>query len=297
MDDQPADIPATPPVLQTTGRRTALARWVTNADNPLTARVIVNRVWQQHFGQGLVKTTSDFGRLGTPPSHPELLDWLARRFMDDGWSLKNLHRLILTSATYRQSSDRPMNDRLAKLDPQNVLLWRMNPRRLSGEEIHDCVLAATGALSNDKRAIYKPVKRNKLDPFLATFDFPDRVQSQGNRHRTTTSPQALMLMNDPWLHERAQAMAKQIGAMSVDSMVQTAFQQLYFRQPCDEELHQAEQFYESYLAISSETIATEEKPNAENSSTNNAATSSLTDRARVALLHAFLCSNEMIYVD
>ncbi len=249
LADGPATIEPPHPALQSTGRRTALARWIASPENPLTARVIVNRVWQQHFGRGLVETTSDFGRLGAPPSHPELLDWLARRFMADGWSLKKLHRLILTSATYRQSSERPLDEKLAKLDPQNVLLWRMNVRRLSGEEIYDCVLSASGEMSQGKRAIYKTVKRNALDPLLAVFDFPDRVESQGTRHRTTTSPQALLVMNDPWWHDRANALASRASSDNIDSLGRIAYQQLYFREPTDEEIQQAELFVESYAAI------------------------------------------------
>lgn len=241
------------PALQSTGRRTALARWIVDPQNPLTARVIVNRIWQQHFGRGLVETTSDFGRLGTPPSHPELLDWLALRFMNDGWSFKKLHRLILNSATYRQTTSLPTDPRLAnelmKKDPRNILLWRMNPRRLSAEEFHDCLLAASGELGKGKRAIYKAVKRNKLDPLLATFDFPDRVESQGVRHKTTTSPQALWLMNDPWIHDRARAMARLFSSTSNSETVQQAYQRLYHRAPLEEELQQALTFLQNYESI------------------------------------------------
>lgn len=246
-DDRPTILPPHA-ALQSTGRRTALANWVVSEDNPLTARVIVNRVWQQHFGRGLVENTSDFGRLGAPPSHPELLDWLARRFMDDGWSFKKLHRLILSSATYRQSSERPMDNQLTKLDPQNILLWRQNPRRLSGEEIYDCVIAASGEMKQGKRAIYKSVKRNALDPMLAAFDFPDRVESQGKRHRTTTSPQSLLMMNNPWLHERAKRLTANVGSMSLESVIDETYQRLYFRAPSSEELAAALAFIESYEA-------------------------------------------------
>lgn len=234
--------------LQSTGRRTALAKWVVDKENPLTARVMVNRVWQQHFGRGLVENTSDFGRLGTPPSHPELLDWLARRFMDEGWSIKKLHRLILTSATYRQSSERLMNDKLAKLDPLNILLWKKNARRLSGEEIHDCVIAASGEMGTGKRAIYKNVKRNALDPLLSVFDFPDRVESQCKRHRTTTSPQSLLMMNNQWLHDRAKKLTEDIGSMNDDSLIHDAYQRLFFREPSPEELAMASKFIASYEA-------------------------------------------------
>ena len=252
LDGKPATIEPPHPALQSTGRRTALARWITSEDNPLTARVIVNRVWQQHFGRGLVETTSDFGQLGTPPSHPELLDWLARRFMADGWSFKKLHRLILTSATYRQSSEQREDPKFATLDPQNVWLWRMNSRRLSGEEIHDCVLSASGEMSSGKRAIYKTVKRNALDPLLAAFDFPDRVESQCKRYRTTTAPQSLLMMNNPWLHDRAKAMVARSSSDSIDALVRTAYQKAYFREPTRDELQQVEKFLQAYESITPE---------------------------------------------
>lgn len=248
LNDGPATITPPPEALQSTGRRTALAKWIVRPDNPLTARVIVNRIWQQHFGRGLVETTSDFGHLGTPPSHPELLDWLAQRFMADGWSFKKLHRLILTSATYRQSTARKMDEHLASLDPQNQLLWRMNARRLSGEEIHDCVVTASGEMGPKKRAIYKPVKRNSLDPLLAAFDFPDRVESQCKRHRTTTSPQSLLMMNNPWLHERADHLAASIASMDLRSLVEATYQRLYFREASRDELNHAARFAELYAS-------------------------------------------------
>ena len=252
LDGEPATIEPPHEALQSTGRRTALARWIASENNPLTARVIVNRVWQQHFGRGLVDTSSDFGQLGTPPSHPELLDWLARRFMADGWSFKKLHRLILTSATYRQSSEQRSDQNYATLDPQNVLLWRMNSRRLSGEEIHDCVLSASGELSSGKRAIYKTVKRNALDPLLAAFDFPDRVESQCKRYRTTTAPQSLLMMNNPWLHDRAKTMVTRSSADSNEALVRAAYQKAYFREPTHEELQQAESFLHAYESITPE---------------------------------------------
>ncbi|MCA9197969.1 MAG: PSD1 domain-containing protein, partial [Planctomycetales bacterium] len=141
FDPAPAQIVAPPMELQTTGRRTALAEWIASPQNPLTARVIVNRIWQQHFGTGIVATTSDFGHLGEVPSHPALLDWLAKRFMEDGWSLKQLHRRILLSATWQQASLDRQDDRLAEVDPGNRLLWKMAARRLSGEEIMDTMLS------------------------------------------------------------------------------------------------------------------------------------------------------------
>ena len=254
LDATDAVIEPLPEPLRSTGRRTALADWIASTENPLTARVIVNRVWQQHFGRGLVETSSDFGRLGTPPSHPELLDWLARRFIQDGWSLKRLHRLILTSATYRQTSLRPIDDRLRTLDPGNRLLWRMSPRRLSGEEITDAVLAASGELGTKRRAIYKPVKRNTPDPLLAAFDAPDRIRSIGRRHRTTTSTQALLLANGDWMHERAAAIVSRLssrrspndrGDGNVD-LISSAYQLLFGRQVDPDELELALRFLDTY---------------------------------------------------
>ncbi|MFO0941825.1 MAG: DUF1553 domain-containing protein [Pirellulales bacterium] len=149
IDGKPALIEPPAPALQSTGRRTALAKWIASPNNPLTARVIVNRIWEQHFGVGLAENASDFGRLGEKPSHPELLDWLASKFIEDGWSIKKLHRRILTSAAYRQSSqsadcDSQIRAIASRIDPSNRWLWKMNPRRLSGEEIVDEMLAASG---------------------------------------------------------------------------------------------------------------------------------------------------------
>ncbi|MCC9658278.1 PSD1 and planctomycete cytochrome C domain-containing protein [Rhodopirellula halodulae] len=284
LDPEPADIVAVPTALQSTGRRSTLAAWITDPQNPLTARVIVNRVWQQHFGRGLVETASDFGRLGTPPSHPELLDWLATRFIEDGWSLKKLHRRILMSATYRQSSTRLKDEHIDSVDPQNVLLWRMNPRRLSGEEIHDAMLAACDELGPEKRAIYKNVKRNRLDPFLAAFDFPDRVRSQGKRHRTTTSPQALMLMNNKWVHDRAKRLEAQHHDTSLHDMIQAVHQQLFHRDAGPQDHQRAAQFMLSY-------------PDNAPEQSSSGKSQDDTTKARLALLHAYLCSSEMIYVD
>ena len=147
LDPAPAKVTRSPAAANSTGRRTALARWLTRPDNPLPARVMVNRLWQYHFGRGLVATPSDFGRLGERPSHPELLDWLAAEFVTQGWSLKQMHRLIMTSAAYRQAAVRPPSAVARLKDPENRLLWRMNTRRLEIEPIHDAMLGASGELN------------------------------------------------------------------------------------------------------------------------------------------------------
>ena len=252
LDAEPAAIepPATP--VGTTGRRTALARWIASPENPLTARVIVNRIWQQHFGRGLVATPNEFGHLGERPTHPELLDRLAGWFIDEGWSLKKLHRLILTSATFAQASDRPLDDRLAEIDPDNRLLWQMNPRRLAGEEILDTVLTASGGVtttSTTRRAIYQTVRRNRPDPLLAAFDLPDRIQSAGRRHRTTTPSQALLLANSDWGHEQAQAITRRLKAADDAEFVKTLHRHLFGRSVTATELDDAVNFLAAYEAL------------------------------------------------
>ena len=261
LDPAPAAIEPPPAALGTTGRRTALARWIANPANPLTARVIVNRIWQQHFGRGISASASDFGHLGQPPTHPELLDWLASWFIREGWSMKKLHRLILTSATFRQTSDRPLVDRLAAADPENKLLWRMPPRRLAGEEISDTVLAAAGAVApgrTKERAIYKVVRRNNPDPLLAAFDLPDRMQSAGERHRTTTPMQALLMANGPWGHEQARTITRKLHSLADADFVKLLHRRLFGREGTAKELEEAAAFVAEYEAVDSGQAATSE---------------------------------------
>ena len=164
-----------------TGRRTALAQWIASPANPLTARVMVNRVWQQHFGRGLCSTTSDFGTLGEKPSHPELLDWLARRFVADGWGFKKLHRLILTSAAWRQGVSSTVAEHARQTDPENRLLWRWNTRRMDAEQIRDAIFAATGEL--DLTAGGPGADATKPRRAIYTKRPPQRARSPGRRLR------------------------------------------------------------------------------------------------------------------
>jgi hypothetical protein len=280
-----ATIPDTASSLKTTGRRAALARWMTAPKNPLVTRVIVNRIWQQHFGVGLVATSSDFGRLGTPPSHPELLDWLASRLIEDQWSLKSLHRRIVESATYRQSSMRPMDAALRTIDPSNRLLWKMNPRRLSGEEIRDTLLSASGELGQEGRTIYQPVMRNSPNPLLSSFDGPDRIRSVGERHRTITSTQALLMMNSEWVLERTSKLAERFSAQRDDHYIESLYQELYARLPTHEETDDAKQFLYDYVLVV-------DQQQQQNSTDIERAV-----KSRRALAHLLINSNEMIYVD
>jgi hypothetical protein len=204
----------------TQGRgRSELAQAITNPTNPLTARVIVNRVWQWHFGAGLVRTPSDFGTRGDAPTHPELLDWLANRFMSEGWSLKKLHRQILLSATWRQSSQD--NPAYRNIDPENRLLWRMSRRRLSFEELRDSLLAVSGRLDptiggrpsdlvkniNRRRSVFGTVDRTALPGFYRYFDFPGADTHVSKRHETIVAQQALYLMNNSFVMEQASHVA------------------------------------------------------------------------------------------
>ena len=229
-----------------TGRRAALARWLTQPDNRLTTRVIVNRVWQYHFGRGLVPTSSDFGRLGEAPSHPELLDWLTQRFVTDGWSLKKLHRLILLSATYQQSTRSPIEPTAKLKDPENRLLWRASTRRLNAEQIRDAVLATTGELdltatgasedwSKPKRTIHTKVIRNTRDPLQEVFDAPDGFASTSQRNTTTTPTQSLFMINSQWSLARAKAFAQQLRKETTSSdpgeLITGAYRRAFNREP------------------------------------------------------------------
>jgi hypothetical protein len=243
-----AGAPEIRPLPNSTGRRTALAQWITRADNPLATRVIVNRVWQYHFGRGLAGNPSDFGNLGEKPTHPELLDWLAGQFVADGWSFKKLHKLILQSATYRQTARRPMPAAAAKLDPANKLWWRFSPQRLDAEQVRDAMLVVSGELdlamggmsgdanSSLRRTIYTTKKRNSPNDLLRSFDAPAGFLSSSERQRTTTPSQALLLLNGDWPLERARKVAARVDS------VPDAWQRILGRPPTAAEAAQAEAF-------------------------------------------------------
>jgi hypothetical protein len=236
-------------------RRAALAKWITHPKNLLMRRSIVNRVWHYHFGHGIVESTNDFGRMGGEPSHPELLDWLAHWFEENGQSLKKLHRLIVTSATYRQSSrSHPAGERV---DAENRLLWRQNRQRLDAESIRDAVLAASGKLDltmggpsvkqflfkddhspvydytkndvdspgNYRRSVYRFVVRSVADPLMETLDCPDPSMITGKRNVTVTALQALSMMNNPFLLRHAEHLATRVTAMA--EMVEGRVEALY----------------------------------------------------------------------
>ncbi len=278
----PAIVP--PAGQSSTGRRLALANWLTRPDHPLTARVMVNRIWQQHFGVGLVSSASDFGTLGEPPSHPELLDWLALRFIDTGWSLKQMHRQILLSATYRQTSrlagETQLDQRALLVDPHNRLLWRMRSHRLNADQIRDSILSSTGELNvkaggpsvvpeEPRRSIYTKVVRNNQHPFFTAFDAPRGTSSTSERNSTTTSTQALLLINGNWMLQRANLLARNVLRETASEKSEAAWpsliEELYWRTvrrpPGPEEIRRAEQYIRESLYR--QTQASEEDPAAQ----------------------------------
>ncbi len=230
-------------VQNTSGRRLAFAEWLVRNDNPLTPRVIVNRIWQHHFGRGLVATPSDFGHTGSPPSHPDLLDWLTAEFIDGGWRMKRMHKLILLSHTWRQSS-RGQDPAAAALDPGNLLLWRQNLRRLEAEAIRDTVLSVSGQLNlamegqgvfpelppevlatqsrpgsgwgtsnaaeQSRRSVYLFIKRTLGIPLMESFDLPSPDKPEPVRATTTVAPQALILLNSQFIDRSATACAERL---------------------------------------------------------------------------------------
>jgi mono/diheme cytochrome c family protein len=263
-------------------RRKHLADWIASPDNPLTARVAVNRIWQYHFGAGLVKTPSDFGATGDRPSHPELLDWLALEFIKRGWSWKAIHRLILTSNTYRQASK--FDQQAAAKDPENRLLWRVNPHRLEAEVLRDSVLVASGKLNQTmygpgiypridpdvintgsrprwpldakegpdvwRRSVYIFVKRSVLLPLIEVFDCPVTTVSAPLRAVSTVSPQALALMNNEFVLEQGGYFAERIEreARTKRAQVSLAFQIALGREPSAKEIEWSLAFLKSQAA-------------------------------------------------
>ncbi|WP_166821924.1 DUF1553 domain-containing protein [Thalassoroseus pseudoceratinae] len=264
----PAEPDINPPAeLESTGRRTALAKWITDPENPLSTRVIVNRIWQQHFGRGIVETASDFGHLGEKPTHPELLDWLTKRFLEDGWRIKPLHRRIVMSAAYRQSSFADDTEAAEMIDAENKFLWRQNVRRMEAEQVRDAILAVTGELDekmggsavsgkSPRRSVYTQVKRNSPDPLLAAFDGAMRITSTPNRNVTTTPTQALLLINGDWTVERARKLAGQLEQIARSKGLATAIERAYKltfgRSPREVETQSALAFLESQRRLAAE---------------------------------------------
>lgn len=233
--------------------RLQLAEAIADAKNPLTARVMVNRVWQFHFGRGIVATSSNYGQLGERPTHPELLDYLAASFVEDGWSLKKLHKSILLSSTYQLAAEN-VDANMSK-DPANVYLWRANLRRLDAEAIRDSLLFSSGELDptpsqkapqiedekNAKRTVYSFIGRRKLDSYLALFDFPAPLASNEARMSTNVPLQRLYFMNSGFVEKRAEVLADKLQGTNADKIRQ-AYRLIYAREADSEEIRLGEEY-------------------------------------------------------
>ena len=285
--------PSAPKIVSTsnsTGRRTALANWLASPENPLTARVMVNRIWSYHFGQGIAPAPSDFGLMGGRPTHPELLDWLASEFVRSGWDIKRMHKLIVTSETYRQSS--AFNEASAKEDPKDKLLWRFPRNRLEGESIRDAALMVSGLLTDEiggpsvypelplgagkprggwsvssleeqnRRSVYIFVRRNARYPMMEAFDMPDTHESCGRRNQTITAPQAMTLLNSKvsldWAEAFAARLLKEAGT-DPNAQVEDAYRLAFSRKPDGFEKDSVMTFLSKQQAVIAQRVAAGER--------------------------------------
>jgi hypothetical protein len=309
------------PDARTSRRRLGLAQWLAGADNPLTARVLVNRVWQQHFGTGLVRTPSDFGLMGEPPTHPELLDWLAHWFVHDAqWSLKKLHRLILTSRAWRMC--RTPNPEDAKADPENRLLSFVPYRRLEVEAIRDSMLAVSGRLNpamfgppmfpfipaqaieantdkqsvwkasdeteRSRRTVYAFIKRGLVVPLLEVLDLCDTINSSARRQVTTVAPQALTLFTGEFVNEQARHLAARLrreAGKDAGKQIDLAWRLALCRSPREVE------------ALAMREFLRRETEAARSEAANAGGEGSAEERALVQLCRVLLNLNEFVYAD
>ena len=277
VNEKEHEFPLPPPDVKSSWRRRGFAEWLVSPDNPLTARVMVNRLWQHHFGEGIVRTPSNFGKMGDPPSHPALLDWLAVEFVDKGWSMKAMHRLMLTSEAYQRSSDDIAAN--VAIDPGNRMFWRMPRQRVEAETIRDLILAASGALdrkmggpnvfpyidpdlfepsskrnwpgkpdsdpSTWRRSLYVFSKRSIRYPLFEAFDQPNLINSVDRRNRSTVAPQALLLMNNAFVLLQSEKFAERVrreAGSEVARQVDRAFRVALGRPPESIERKKAIQF-------------------------------------------------------
>lgn len=309
---------------RTTHRRLQLADWITDCRNPLTARVFVNRLWQHHFGRPIVGSPNNFGFKSDPPTHPDLLDWLAAEFMDGQWRIKRMHRLILLSTVYQQASSHPQHDAYSNVDFANRLLWRQNRRRLDAEALRDAVLAVSGTLNwtmggesfypqlsgealeglskkgeawgesslaaRRRRSIYMVTRRSRLLPMMTTFDFCDTTLPCGKRDITTVAPQALALMNNHFFHQQSEELARRVasdaGAAPVHQVTR-AWRLALGRAPTESELAAALTHLAEQRRHFADFAPQQAPELAEGPS----------QLALASLCHVLLAANEFIYVD
>ncbi len=286
--------------------RLELARWITSPSHPLTSRVFVNRLWRWHFGTGLVASTENFGVLGDKPSHPELLDYLARTFIESGWSTKELHRMILRSNTYQMSTMSNDRESASNLDPENRWLWKFPKQRMDAEEIRDSILAASGMLDmaiggksiplrnrqfvfdhtsidntrydSLRRAAFLPVVRNNMYTFFEQFDFPDPTMPTGSRNTTTVAPQALLMMNSDLVMNAAKQIATSLASnySNYVNRIECLYQVVLGRKPMEMELNRAIAFLED--AVEKNSIGSEQQ-------------------RWILLCHSLLVCNEAIFIN
>jgi hypothetical protein len=274
--------------------RIALADWMTNVERgagPLLARVMVNRLWQHHFGEGIVGTPNDFGAQGERPSHPELLEWLAAELVRGGWKLKPLHKQIMLSAVYQQSHEVSQDN--LQVDPANRYLWHYQTRRLEAELIRDALLAVGGNLDakmfgpsilddTPRRSVYLRVKRSELIPLMTMFDAPEPTQSIGERVSTTVPTQSLAMMNSPFVRKQAEKLAQRIRPAKdapLNAAIDAAYQIALARPPSQAEQSSMLAFVdEQRAAIGGDPAAA-------------------TDQALVEFCQVLLCLNEFVFID
>ena len=324
LDPKPAKI-APFKGTRSSGRRIAFANILADPNNPLTARVMVNRIWQYHFGRGIVGTPSDFGVKGDRPSHPALLDWLAAEFVRNGWSIKNMHRLIMSSNTYRQSSR--FDELEAKADPEETLLWRFPRQRLEGEEVRDAALAVSGLLNlkmggpsifpelppgmsptysgwkvskeeteRNRRSIYVFVKRNTRYPLFESFDMPDTHESCPRRNVTTTPLQALNLLNSDQTLRWAEGFAARViraAGCDLDKQIDAAYRMAFARRPDDAERDTVRKFLDRHREIISVRAAAGEELALPSELPENA--DKIEAASLVDFCHMLINANEFVY--
>jgi hypothetical protein len=308
---------------KTSTRRTQLARWLADPRHPLTARVMVNRIWLHHFGQGLCRTPDNFGAMSTAPTHPELLDWLAAEFMAGGWRIKRLHKLIMLSAAYQMDSVNPRETEYSAVDFANESWYRTNRRRLEAEALRDAMLAVSGELNPQaggpgffppvsadaleglsmkaaawrtsppeeqrRRTIYMFTKRSLLSPLLTAFDLADTTQPCVQRNVTTVAPQALALLNNEFVHERSTAFAKRVrneAGSALDAQIERAWWLALGRAPREaEKLAAAEHLAAQRARCAASPAAAESAAQAPE------------ELALASLCHVLFNLNEFVYVD
>jgi hypothetical protein len=286
--------------------RLELANWLAAPNHPLTARVIVNRIWQYHFGEALVRTPNNFGKLGEAPTHPELLDYLAKRFVEGGWSIKKMHRLLMLSSAYQMSSQ--ITKQQIEGDPANRLFSRFNRRRLDVEEIRDGLLAIDGSIdwtmggtlqsgfgtdgensedrlsinpsTSKRRTVYLPLRRSNLPSLLNLFDFGDATTPSEGRAGTNVAPQALFMMNSKFIADRSRELARKLAAADADDRRRLADAYLWMldRKPTEQEAQDMLNYMHAYQAKA-------------------ARSANLQWSAWQSLCRILISSNEFIYVD